>query len=46
MKSQVETPRSYIVITPQGEKRRNRIHLRGAGIPTKTVPKAPKRWKR
>ena len=41
IKSQGETPRSYIVITPQGEKRRNRIHLRETGISTNTVPKAP-----
>ena len=41
IKSQAETPRSYIVITPQGEKRRNRLCLREAGISTKTVPKAP-----
>ena len=39
--SQAETPRSYIVITPQDEKRRNRIHLREAEISTNTVPKAP-----
>ena len=30
IKSQAETPRSYIVLTPQGGKRRNRIHLREA----------------
>ena len=41
IKSQAETPRSYIVLTPQGEKRRNRIHLREAGITTNEVPKAP-----
>ena len=41
IKSQAETPRSYIVLTPQGEKRRNRIHLREAGISTNAVPKAP-----
>ena len=41
MKSQAETARSYIVIRPQGEKRRNRIQLREAGISTNTVPKAP-----
>ena len=40
IKSQAETPRSYIVLTPQGEKRRNRIHLREAGISTNAVPKA------
>ena len=40
--SQAETHRSYIVITPQGEKRRNRIHLRKVGMSTNTVPKAPK----
>ena len=34
-------PRSYVVLTPQGEKRRNRIHLREAGISTNEVPKAP-----
>ena len=39
-KSQAETPRSYIVITPQAEKRRHRIHLREAGISPNTVPKA------
>ena len=41
IKSNAETPRSYIVITPQGEKRRNRIHLREAGISANAVPKAP-----
>ena len=41
IKSQAETPRSYIVLTPQGEKRRNRIHLREAGICTNAVHKAP-----
>ena len=41
IKSQAETPRSYIVITPKGEKRRNRIHLREAGISTNAVAKAP-----
>ena len=41
IKSQDETPRSYIVLTPQGEKRRNGIHLREAGISTNAVPKAP-----
>ena len=41
IKSQAETPRFYIVKTPQGEKRRNIIHLGEAGIPTNTVPKAP-----
>ena len=41
IKSQAETPRSYIVLTPQGEKRRNRIHLREAEISTNAVPKAP-----
>ena len=41
IKSQAETPRSYIVITPQGEKRRNRIDLTEAGISTNAVPKAP-----
>ena len=40
IKSQAETPRLYIVITPQGEKRRNRIHLKEAWISTNTVPKA------
>ena len=40
-KSQAETPRSCIVLTPQGEKRRNKIHLREAGISTNAVPKAP-----
>ena len=40
IKSQAETPRSYIVLT-QGEKRRNRIPLREAGISTNAVPKAP-----
>ena len=39
--SQAEIPRSYIVLTPQGEKRRNSIHLREAGISTNAVPKAP-----
>ena len=29
------------MLTPQGEKRRNRIHLREAGISTNAVPKAP-----
>ena len=41
IKSQAGTTRSYIVITPEGEKRRNRIHLRKAGISTNTVPKEP-----
>ena len=41
IKFQAETSRSYNVLTPQGEKRRNRIHLREAGISTNTVPKAP-----
>ena len=40
IKSQAETLRSYIVLTPQGEKRRNRIHPR-ARISTNAVPKAP-----
>ena len=40
VKSQAETPRSYIVITSQGEKRRNGIHLRETGISTNTVPMA------
>ena len=40
IKSHAETPRSYFVITPQGEKRRNRIHLRETGISTNTVSKA------
>ena len=39
IKSQAMTPRSYTMITPQGEKMRNRIHLREAGI--STAPKAP-----
>ena len=42
IKSQAETPRSYIVLTPQGEKRRNRIHLREAGISINAVPKVEK----
>ena len=33
------TPRSYAVSTPDGDKRRNRIHLKDAGIP-KVVPNA------
>ena len=33
IKSQAETPRSYIVQKPHGEKRRNRSHLRKASIP-------------
>ena len=37
MKSKAETPRSYIVSTPDGDKRRNRIHLKDAHIP-KVVP--------
>ena len=41
IKSQAETPRAYIVIKLQGEKRRNRICLREAGISTNAVPKAP-----
>ena len=41
IKSQAETPRNYIVITLQGERMRNRIHLREAGISTNTVPQAP-----
>ena len=41
IKLQVETPRSYIVLTSQGEKRRNKIHLREAGISTNAVPEAP-----
>ena len=41
IKSQAETPRSYIVITRQGEKRRNRIPLREAGISTNTATMAP-----
>ena len=38
---QAENPRSYIMITPQGEKRRYVIYLRKAGISTNIVPKAP-----
>ena len=34
IKSKAETPRSYIVQTPHGEKRRNRSHLREASIPS------------
>ena len=34
IKSQAETPRSYIVQTLHGEKRRNRSHLREASIPS------------
>ena len=41
IKSQAGTPRSYIVIMPQGGKRRNRIHLREGGISSNTVPKEP-----
>ena len=41
IKSQAKIPRAYFVITTQGEKRRNRIYLREAGISTNTVPKAP-----
>ena len=32
--TKAETPRSYIVQTPHGEKRRNRSHLREASIPS------------
>ena len=31
--SKAETPRSYVVSTPDGDKRRKRIHLKDAGIP-------------
>ena len=41
IKSNAEITRSYIVQTPQGEKRRNRIHLREVAIPTKIVLRAP-----
>ena len=41
IKSQAETTRSYIVIIPQSEKRRKRVHHKEAGISTNTVPKAP-----
>ena len=34
VKSKAETPRSYIVETPQGEYRRNRIHLKEAAVNT------------
>ena len=34
IKSQAEIPRSYIVQTPHGEKKRNRSHLREASIPS------------
>ena len=37
VKSKVETPRSYIVETPQSEYRRNRIHLKVAAVNI-TVP--------
>ena len=37
VKSKAETPRSYVVSTPDGDERRNRIHLKDAGIP-KVVP--------
>ena len=33
VKSKAETPRSYVVSTPDGDKRRKRIHLKDAGIP-------------
>ena len=41
IKSNTESPRSYIVQTPQGEKKINRISLSEAAIPTKIVPRAP-----
>ena len=39
MKSKAETLRSYVMSTPDGDRRRNRIHLKDAGIP-KAVPNA------
>ena len=39
VKSKDETPISYVVSTPDGDKRRNRIHLKDAVIP-KLVPDA------
>ena len=39
VKPKAETPRSYAVSTPDGDKSRNRIHLKDAGIP-KVVPNA------
>ena len=41
IKSQAEILISYIVIATQGEKRRNRIHLREEGVSSNTLPKAP-----
>ena len=40
VKSKAETPRSCAVSTLDGNKRRNRIHLKDTGIP-KVVPNAP-----
>ena len=34
VKSQAEIPHSYIIQTPQGEYRRNHLHLKEAAIPT------------
>ena len=39
VKSQAETPCSYIIQTPQGEYRRNQSHLKEAAIPT-AVPES------
>ena len=39
MKSKAEAPGSYVMSTPDGDKRRNKIHLKDAGIP-KGVPNA------
>ena len=39
VKPKAETPRSYVASTPDCDKRRNRIHLKDAGIP-KVVPNA------
>ena len=39
VKSQVETPHSYIIPTPQGEYRGNHLYLKEAAIPT-TIPES------
>ena len=39
VKSKADTPRSYVVLTPDGDKRRNRVHFKDAGIPN-IVPNA------
>ena len=39
MKSKAEISKSYVVSTPDGDKRGNKIHLKDTGIP-KVVPNA------